>query len=135
MSIVGQLPQRALGLMLGLLLPLGGAEAQQASIEGSWPGGGFAEVASGQRERVKCRVRYTRESPTVFGVSAVCASASVKLTQTGTVSRVASDRYVGDLYNPEFGVSGRVRIVVSGGRQAVTMSSSQGSGSLSLSRQ
>lgn len=111
-----------------------GVFAQGGSLEGSWTGGGYAEVTSGQRENVSCRVRYIRESADVFGVSAVCASKSVKLTQTGSVSRVAANRYIGDLYNAEYDVAGRVRIVVSGSSQSVTMTSKRGSGSLTLSR-
>lgn len=112
----------------------GGVAAQGVSIEGLWSGGGYAEVESGKRERVRCRVRYTRETPDVFGVSAVCASQSVKLTQTGTVSRVGSNRFAGEFYNPEYDISGRVRVVVSGSSQSVTLTSARGSGSLSLSR-
>lgn len=110
------------------------AFAQSRSIEGTWTGGGYAELTDGQRERVRCRVRYTRVGANIFGVSAVCASPSVRVTQTGTVSRVAANRFAGDLYNPEYGVAGRVRIVVSGAKQTVRMTSAQGSGALSLSR-
>lgn len=112
----------------------GGAIAQAVSIEGLWTGGGYAEVEGGKRERVRCRVRYSRETPDVFGVSAVCASPSVKLTQTGTVSRAGANRFVGEFYNAEFDISGRVRVVVSGRSQTVTLSSARGSGTLSLSR-
>jgi hypothetical protein len=124
------------GLMLVSALSFGcaPANAQSSSIEGTWSGGGYAQLSSGQREKIRCRVRYTRETADVFGVSAVCASPSLKVTQTGTISRVAANRFVGDLYNPEFDVSGRIRVVVSGSQQSVTMSSSKGSGSLTLSR-
>lgn len=112
----------------------GSVAAQAVSLEGLWTGGGYAVVEGGKRERVSCRVRYSRETPDVFGVSAVCASASVKLTQIGTVSRAGSNRFVGDFYNAEFDISGRVRVVVSGTSQSVTLSSARGTGSLSLSR-
>ena len=118
----------------GLALTAGPAAAQQASLEGSWSGGGYAEVGNGQREKVRCRVRYSREAADVFGFSAVCASASVKLTQTGTVSRAGANRFVGEVYNAEFDISGRIRVVVSGSSQSVTISTGRGSGSLSLSR-
>ena len=75
------------------------ASAQSPSLEGNWTGGGYAEAISGHRERVSCRVRYTREGADVFGVHAVCASQSVKLVQTGTVSRAGANRFVGDFYN------------------------------------
>ena len=118
------------------------AAAQSPSLEGTWTGGGYAEAISGHRERVSCRVRYTRETADVFGVHAVCASRSVKLTQSGTVSRAGANRFVGDFYNAEFDVAGRVRVVlevrlrhvVSGSSQTVTLSSARGTGTLSLSR-
>lgn len=119
---------------LAVCLVSGHAIAQGVSIDGIWSGGGYAELSGGQREKVRCRVRYTRETPDVYGVSAVCASPSVKVTQTGTISRVGSNRFIGDLYNPEYDVAGRVRVVVSGSTQTVTMSSSRGSGNLTLSR-
>lgn len=125
----------ALGVLAVILTWSVPASAQEASLEGSWSGSGYAMTNSGQRERVKCRASYRREARDVFALSAVCASPSVKLTQSGSISRVGSDRYVGDLYNPEFGISGRVRIVVSGTRQSVTISTPQGSGSLTLSKQ
>lgn len=110
------------------------ASAQSPPLEGNWTGGGYAEAISGHRERVSCRVRYTREGADVFGVHAVCASQSVKLVQTGTVSRAGANRFVGDFYNAEFDVAGRVRVVVSGSSQTVTLSSARGAGTLSLSR-
>ena len=36
--------------------------AAAASLGGSWSGSGFVKPASGQRERVRCRVTYTRLS-------------------------------------------------------------------------
>lgn len=117
-----------------LLAVSGPAAAQPVSLEGNWTGGGYAEAISGHRERVSCRVRYTRESADVFGVHAVCASQSVKLVQTGTVSRAGANRYVGEFYNAEFDVAGRVRVVVSGTSQTVTLSSDRGAGTLSLSK-
>ncbi|MEQ1714030.1 MAG: hypothetical protein ABL908_21905 [Hyphomicrobium sp.] len=132
----------AVALAIVLLAAPSPAAAQSPSLEGNWTGGGYAEAISGHRERVSCRVRYTRETADVFGVHAVCASQSVKLVQTGTVSRAGANRFAGDFYNAEFDVAGRVRVVlearlrhvVSGSRQTVTLSSGRGSGTLSLSR-
>ena len=106
-----------------------------ATLEGSWRGAGFVKPKAGQRERVKCRVSYTRLSRKVFSVSARCASASSTLRQTGTVLMVRSNVYVGDFYNSQFDVRGRIRVTVSGTRQSVEMSSPDGSGQLSLRRQ
>ncbi len=124
----------AFALAVALQAVPSSASAQSPSLEGNWTGGGYAEAISGHRERVSCRVRYTREGADVFGVHAVCASQSVKLVQTGTVSRAGANRFVGDFYNAEFDVAGRVRVVVSGSSQTVTLSSARGAGTLSLSR-
>ena len=103
-------------------------------LEGSWRGNGYIKFSSGAREKVRCRARYTKQTPKVFRVVATCASPSAKVTQTGTLSKVRGNRYVGDFYSPEFDVSGRVKISVSGSSQRVTLTSSSGSGSLSLRR-
>lgn len=117
--------------LVALLLP---AAAMAADLEGRWSGSGQVVPKSGAKERVQCQVRYTRQSSKVFSVAATCATASVKIVQTGEVLEVGGGRYVGDFYNPEYDVSGRVRVVVSGARQSVTFSSAQGRGSMSLSR-
>jgi hypothetical protein len=48
---------------------------------------------------------------------------------------VTANRYVGDFYNSEYDISGRIRVSVSGSSQTVTFSSARGKGSLSLRRQ
>lgn len=121
-------------IMLSLVATLAPAAAIAAGLEGNWSGGGFVEPKSGARERVQCRVHYARQSSKVFSVAATCATASVKIVQTGEVLEVSGGRYVGDFYNPQFDVSGRIRVVVSGTRQTVTFGGAQGHGSLSLSR-
>ena len=57
-----------------------------------------------------------------------------KFYQTGEVLMVNPDRYVGDFYNPEFDVSGRVHVTVRGSSQTVTFSGRQGHGSMTLRR-
>lgn len=105
-----------------------------AEINGSWSGSGYIHPRSGNRERVRCVVRYSQQSSRVFGVSANCASSSGSIRQTGEVLKVRSNTYVGDFHNRQFDIRGRVRVQVSGGRQTVTFSSSDGSGRLSLRR-
>lgn len=108
--------------------------AMAAELQGSWSGSGYVSPKSGARERVQCRVSYARQSSKVFSVSARCATPSVKINQTGEVLEVGRGRYVGDFYNAEYDVSGRVRVTVTGSRQKVTFSGAQGHGSLSLRR-
>lgn len=120
--------------MLSLAATLAPAAAMAADLSGSWSGSGSVTPKSGAKERVQCRVNYARQSSTVFSVSATCATPSIKIVQTGEVLEVGGGRYVGDFYNPQFDVSGRIRVVVSGNRQTVTFGGAQGHGSLSLSR-
>lgn len=120
----------AVALLCAFLLPA--APAQAAAIDGSWSGSGYLAVAQGQRERVRCRVTYSRQTPTVYSVSATCASPSAQVRQSGTLLKVSATSYVGDIYNAEFDVSGRVRVVVRGNSQTVTFQSSAASGQLSL---
>ena len=103
-----------------------------ASIEGTWSGSGFVKPKDSKRQKVRCRITYSRESKKVFGVRASCATTSNKILQTGKVLKVSSKRYIGDFYNKEFDVSGRVRVSVSGSRQTVSFSSLRGHGRVTL---
>lgn len=106
--------------------------ASAASLSGTWSGGGYVKPTDGKRERVHCRVTYSQQSSKVFSVSAVCASKSNKIRQSGEVLKVSSTRYVGDFYNSQFDISGRVRVKISGNTQTVTFKSASGYGSMTL---
>jgi hypothetical protein len=108
--------------------------AAAASLDGSWSGDGIIRPRSADAERVRCRVTYSRLSAKVYDVSATCASASNTIRQTGRLLMVRPNTYVGDFYNRQFDMSGRIRVVVKGSVQTVTMSSSEGRGSLTLRR-
>lgn len=108
--------------------------AGAVDISGSWRGSGHMQVEGGKRERVTCQISYGRQSERVYGFHAVCASPSVRVIQNGVVSQATASTFVGTAHNPEYNVSGRVRIVVSGNRQTVSVRADQGSGQISLSR-
>ena len=108
--------------------------ARAASLEGSWSGGGYVKPKSGNRERVRCRVSFSRQGAKVYAVSATCASASTTIRQTGQLSMVNANRFVGDFHNSQYDISGRVRVTVHGGRLNVTFSSASGGGAMTLSR-
>ncbi len=118
--------------MASLALPLFAGEAMSASLAGTWQGSGYVAPKSAARERVRCRVTYRKQSAKVFSVSARCASKSATIRQTGEVLMVRPNRYVGDFYNSQFDVSGRVRVTISGSRQTVTFSGGAGRGRLNL---
>ena len=115
-------------------LALATQAAHAVPLDGTWTGSGFVTPSSGQRERVSCRVSYSRQGPSVYAFSATCATASAKFNQSGQLTMVNESRYIGDFFNPEYNLSGRARVVVSGSRQTVTLSSQSGSGQLNLSK-
>lgn len=120
------------GVMLGVAVLAGGA--QSAPLEGSWSGDGYVAPKQGKREKVRCRVTYSPQGAKVVAVKAVCASASTTIHQTGQLLMVSPTRYVGDFYNSQYDISGRIRVLVSGSSQTVTFSSAHGSGGLKLRR-
>lgn len=120
-----------------LLIPIIALQVTTASageLAGNWSGSGYVQPKSGAKESVQCRVGYEKQTAKVFRVSATCASASVKIIQTGEVLEVGADRYVGDFYNQQFDASGRVRVQLSGTRQSVSFSGPMGQGALTLSK-
>ncbi len=109
-------------------------QTQAASIDGTWSGSGFVKPDDGPREKVRCRITYSRSGKKLFDVRATCATSSNKIRQTGEVLMVSPSRYVGDFYNSEYDVSGRVRVKVSGSRQTVSFRSKSGHGRVTLRR-
>jgi len=108
--------------------------ASSEPLQGTWSGMGYVKPTDGQRETVSCHVSYSPEGSKVVAVSATCASGSTTIHQTGQLSLVTPNRYVGDFYNSDYDISGRIRVSVSGSWQTVTFSGARGSGSLSLSK-
>ncbi|MEW5964178.1 MAG: hypothetical protein AB1749_11510 [Pseudomonadota bacterium] len=127
-----RIPALAIASLIALSLPTGSASAE--SLAGTWSGTGYAAPASGQREKVACRITYSPQGSKVFAVVATCASPSTKVVQTGQLTMVDRNRYIGEVYNAEYNISGRVRVVISGSRQTVTFTSSQGSGQATLTK-
>lgn len=107
--------------------------AQQAGIGGFWSGGGTMTLRSGNAENVRCRATFT---PVGNGatMTAICANATARVTQTADLTRVSASRYVGDFVNAEFGISGSIRITLSGNSLNAALSGGGGSASLNLNR-
>ncbi len=108
--------------------------AAESILEGNWSGSGYVQPSNGERENVTCKVNYHQLNDTVHAVKATCASASMKIVQTGQISTVREGRYIGDFANLEYNISGSVRVVVSGNTQNVTFTSASGGGTLALKR-
>jgi hypothetical protein len=127
---------RSQPLIVAVILAFGSVSlpisASAASLAGTWRGNGYVAPKSAAREKVRCRVTYRKQSAKVFSVRAVCASKSATVRQTGTVLMVNRNRYIGDFYNSQFDVSGRVRVTLHGASQTVTFSGGSGHGRLTL---
>lgn len=108
--------------------------AHAEGLQGTWSGSGYVETTEGERDTVHCRVSYDPQGSKVVAVTASCTSSSTTIHQTGQLSLVNPNRYVGDFYNSEFDISGRIRVAISGSTQTVTFSGARGHGKLSLSR-
>jgi len=130
--------QQKLGTLVLLLVlavqAVDNVGAQSASLGGSWSGGGSVTFASGERETVRCRAQYSRSSQTSYFVTATCATASGRATQTATLRHVGANNYLGNFHNSEYGVSGTISVVVSGNNQTVRLNSEAGTGRLELRR-
>ena len=110
----------------------GATVATAESVAGLWRGSGFVNPSEGQRERVRCRVVYTRQSAQRYRLTARCATASANIDQVGEVRRTGRDRLSGSFYNADFNVRGRIQIRLNGKQQAVTLISDAGAGRLTL---
>jgi hypothetical protein len=137
MQIVNRLARRAGMLSLAALPVVGfiGPSAAEpgVSLAGSWSGGGWVSFASGSKEKARCHARYSGGGDT-YTVSATCATASGKASQTATVYKVSGGRYRGSFVNSEYNVRGSIRVVVHGKSQSVSLSGDGASAQLNLSR-
>ncbi len=126
----------ALLLAVGMLgvATLPEANGQGVSLEGSWSGGGQIVFPSGEREKARCRASFRRQGGDSFGMSATCATASAKVQQSAELTRVSGDRYRGEFHNQEFGISGSIRITISGNRLNASLNGGGASAEFSLSR-
>jgi hypothetical protein len=112
---------------------IGPSEAEPGGLSGSWSGGGWVSFASGSKERARCHARYSGGGGS-YTVSATCATASGKASQTATVYKVGGSSYKGSFVNSEYNVRGSIRVVVRGNSQSVSLSGDGTSAQLNLSR-
>lgn len=110
------------------------AGAQGANLEGAWSGGGQIVFPSGEKERARCRASFRKQGGNSYGMSATCATASARVQQTAEISHVSGNRYRGEFFNQEFGISGSVRITVHGNSLNASLSGGGGSAEFALSR-
>ncbi len=115
-------------------LSAGPATAEPASLEGSWSGSGTVVLPSGESERARCRATFRRQSSDTFTMRAVCSTASTSVAQTAELTRTSGSRYSGEFFNSEYGISGSIRISVSGSSLSASLSGGGGTGRFHLSR-
>ena len=121
------------GLAAGLLVA-SPTPTEAASLKGTWSGSGRMTINSKGSERVRCRVTYSRISGQKFSMRARCASGAGRLTQSGTLSRVAGNTFQGTVFNAKFNVTASVYVTISGRQQPVPITSAGGSGRFTLRR-
>ena len=110
------------------------ATAQQAGLEGAWSGGGSVRFPSGETERARCRANFSRRGSGSFSMSAVCATASLRVQQTALVAQTGPNRYVGNFVNDEYGISGSIQITLKGKSLNASLAGGGGSATMSMSR-
>lgn len=129
---------RRSGLLALAALPVvasvGPSEAESAAgLSGSWSGGGWVSFSNGNKEKARCRAHYSGAGGS-YTVTATCATASGKASQTAKVYKVGGNSYKGSFVNSEYNVRGSIRVNVKGNSQSVSLSGDGTSAQLSLSR-
>jgi uncharacterized protein (DUF2147 family) len=106
--------------------------ASAADLSGAWSGGGAVSLANGAKEKARCRANYKKAGGAAYVMSATCATPSAKVAQTAQLRKSGANSYAGTFYNPEYGVTGSIRVTVNGNRQSVYLSGDAGSAAFSL---
>jgi hypothetical protein len=137
MQILNRLARGA-GLLSLAVLPvvgfIGPSEAEPGgSLAGSWSGGGWVSFSSGSKEKARCHARYSGGGGS-YTLTATCATASGKASQTATVYKTGGNSYKGSFVNSQYNVRGSIRVTVHGKSQSVSLSGDGASAQLSLSR-
>jgi hypothetical protein len=135
-QIFHRLARRA-GMLSIAALPIlgfvGPSTAEPGGLSGSWSGGGWVSFSSGSKEKARCHARYSGGGGS-YDVTATCATASGKASQTATVYKTGGNSYKGSFVNSQYNVRGSIRVVVHGSSQSVSLSGDGASAQLSLSR-
>ena len=136
MQLFHRLARRA-GMLSLAALPvvgfIGPSAAEPGGLSGSWSGGGWVSFASGSKEKARCHARYSGGGGS-YTLTATCATASGKASQTATVYKVSGSAYKGSFVNSQYNVRGSIRVVVHGSSQSVSLSGDGASAQLNLSR-
>jgi ABC-type iron transport system FetAB ATPase subunit len=119
---------------LALLVSL---EAFAASpLSGTWSGSGVVVPDDGQKEAVRCRISYSQQSSTIYGVDVKCTSTSSKqIRQAGQLRQISATQFVGRFSSTKHKVAGQVTVTLKGSSvQTVTFDSNRGQASVTLKK-
>lgn len=117
------------------LFAVGASPASAQSIAGSWAGAGMIIYPSGERERARCRATFRNSGGGGVAMHAVCATASVRVTQNAALSQLTSSTYSGEFTNTEYGIQGSIRIRLhSSSKMSASLTGGGASAQFSLNR-
>lgn len=119
-------------LVAGPATPSVGAPAH--GIVGSWSGAGTVHLSTGETEKVRCRATISKRSERVYAMFAVCATASVRVTQNAVLDEASPNRFVGNFTNDEFGISGTIRVTLKGSTLTAALNAAGASAVMTMSR-
>jgi hypothetical protein len=110
------------------------APASAQSILGSWSGNGTIVYPSGEQERARCRATFHNSGGGGVAMRAICATASLRVTQTASLAQLTSNTFSGEFYNTEYNLSGSIRVRVQGNRLNASLNGGGGSAQFSMNR-
>ncbi len=111
-----------------------GNASPDRGLSGSWSGGGSVTLPSGATEKARCKATFQRNGGNDYAMSAVCATASTRISQSAQVHQVGPSRFSGVFHNPDYNVSGTIRISLNGNSLNASLDGGGGSGSFHLTR-
>ena len=83
-------------------------------LSGRWSGSGSVVLPSGATEKARCRATIRKAGARDFTMDAVCATSSVKVTQTAIVQATGPNRFIGAFNNSEYNITGTISLTLSG---------------------
>ena len=110
------------------------ALAEPGDLSGAWSGAGAVIYNTGSKEKARCRAQFNKTGSTSYSMNATCATASGKVAQSAILRKTGGNSYSGSFKNPDYNVTGSIRVTVNGNSQSVSMSSDAGTASFSMSR-
>ena len=111
------------------------AMARQASLVGSWRGGGIVVLPNGERQRARCRA-FISKAPGrgAYNASYHCSTTSGRISQSARLHRTGRNSFAGPFYNSEYNVRGTIRATLHGNRQSISVRTNKGSGHIVMHR-